>query len=159
VAEDDEGHPYEYAAHIYRPGGPCEPDRVLVASIELVSPGNKDRPAARAALASKCVDLVRKNVCVSLVDLVGTMRHNLYADVLDLMGKADPTFSLTPPAMYAATVRRVPNGVRYRLESWGFRMAVGERLPSLPIYLTETSGLTLDLEASYEDVCRILRLP
>jgi hypothetical protein len=159
VAEVDEGHEYENATHVYRPGGPGEPDRVLVAAIELVSPGNKDRPAARAAFASNCVDLVRQNVCVSLIDLVTTMSFNLYAHVLGLMRKSDPTFSPIPPATYAATIRRAPVGVRYRLESWGFPMAIGERLSSLPISLTETTGFTLDLESSCEDVCRILRLP
>src|SRR5206468_3757494 len=44
--------------------------RVLVAAVELVSPGNKDRPESRRAFVGKCAALLGQNVCVSIVDLV-----------------------------------------------------------------------------------------
>ena len=36
--------------------------------------------------------------------------------------------------------------------------ASGRPLPQLPIWLDIDLGVTLDLEASYEDTCRVLRI-
>jgi hypothetical protein len=37
-------------------------------------------------------------------------------------------------------------------------LAVGQPLPSLPVWLSETQTVTLDLEASNEETCRVLRI-
>lgn len=47
-----------------------ERERRLVAAIEIVSPGNKDRPDSRTLFVAQCAHLLRQDVCVSLVDLV-----------------------------------------------------------------------------------------
>src|SRR6478736_844984 len=60
--------------------------RLLVAAVELVSPGNKDRPESRRAFVTKCAALIGQGVCVSIVDLVTTRRFNLYAEMLDQIG-------------------------------------------------------------------------
>jgi len=132
--------------------------RELVAAIELVSPGNKDRLETRQAFVSKCVALLQEKICVSIVDLVTVMNFNLYSEVLDIFGQTDPAFSPTPPATYAVTCRsrRLANGSRF--ESWAYPMVVGERLPTLPIWLTSDHAILLDLESSYQQTCQVLRL-
>src|SRR5262245_58431825 len=40
----------------------------LVAAVEIVSPGNKDRPEHRAAFVAKCAGLLREQVSVVIVD-------------------------------------------------------------------------------------------
>ncbi|MDX1945382.1 MAG: DUF4058 family protein [Pirellulaceae bacterium] len=132
--------------------------RVLVAAVELVSPGNKDRPQSRREFVTKCAALLEQNVCVSIVDLVTTRHFNLYADLLDLIGVADPKLGSPPPATYAATCRGRKVGSRPRFESWAYPLIVGEPLPTLPLWLTEDFAISLDLEASYEDTCRPLRI-
>src|SRR6266480_6937368 len=42
----------------------------LVAVIELVSPGNKDRPAERRAFAAKCASYLAQGVSLIVVDIV-----------------------------------------------------------------------------------------
>jgi hypothetical protein len=37
-------------------------------------------------------------------------------------------------------------------------MAVGQPLPVLPLWLTDERAIPLDLEATYEQTCRDLRL-
>ncbi len=49
--------------------------------------------------------LLQRDVCVSLVDLVTIRQFNLYADLLELVGKGDPLLGAEPAAIYAATVR------------------------------------------------------
>ncbi len=44
------------------------------------------------------------------------------------------------------------------LDTWSHPLAIGQPLPSLPVWLSETQIVVLDLEASYEETCRVLRI-
>ena len=145
---------YEYEVLIYD----VDRDRTLVAAIEIVSPANKDRPDNRQLFVAKCASLLTKGVCVSLVDLVTIRRFNLYTDLLALIGRSDPAFSPDPPATYAATCRRRKTDRRTKVDLWSYPIAVGQSLPRLPIWLTETHAVSLDLETGYEETCRALRI-
>ena len=79
--------------------------RRLVAAVEIVSPANKDRPEHRRAFVAKCAALLQQGVAVTIVDLVTARRANLYADLLDLLGETDPSFSPDPAPLYAAACR------------------------------------------------------
>jgi len=46
----------------------------------------------------------------------------------------------------------------YVLEAWNHQLAPGEPLPCLPLWLAENLAIPLDLEASYEQTCRDLRI-
>ncbi len=133
-------------------------DERLVAAIELISPANKDRPQSRSQFTVKCAALLRQGVSVALVDVVTERSANLYADLLDLIGQWDKSLGATPPATYAAACRWLPRGVRGFWESWNREMRPGLPLPSLPVWLAEDFVLTLDLEASYQQTCRDLRI-
>ena len=37
-------------------------------------------------------------------------------------------------------------------------MTIGQPLPSLPLWLDVDLGVTVDLEASYEETCRVLHI-
>jgi hypothetical protein len=132
-------------------------ERRLVAAIEIVSPANKDRPESRQLFVAKCFNLLRQDVCLSIVDLVTNRQFNLYAELLTLLSLRDPAFSASPPA-YAVTCRKRNAGVQTKLDTSSFPLAIGQKLPSLPIWLSETQSVTVDLEAAYEDACRVLRI-
>jgi len=134
-----------------------ERDRRLVATVEIVSPANKDRPESRQLFVAKCFNLLRKDVCLSIVDLVTIRQSNLYTELLELLNRCDPAFSVPPP-IYAVTCRKRQVGRQTKLDTSSFPLAVGQPLPSLPIWLSETQTVTLDLEASYEETCRVLRI-
>jgi hypothetical protein len=145
---------YEYEVLIYD----VERDRKLVAAVEIVSPANKDRPESRQLFVAKCATLLQKGVCVSIVDLV-TIRHaSLYANLLALIGCADPNFTSETPSIYAVTCRTRNVNRRTRLETWSHALTIGQTLPALPIWLTESDAVSLDLEGSYEETCRVLRI-
>ncbi|MBX9583221.1 MAG: DUF4058 family protein [Gemmataceae bacterium] len=147
----------EYEVRVYD----AERGRTLVAAIELVSPANKDRPDKRNAFVGKCAALLRSGVAVSIVDLVTTRRFNLYAELMAFVGHpaADP-MSGDPPPLYAASCRWVPRGeTDALLETWSHTLTVGRPLPTLPLWLTPTRYVPLDLERSYEQACRDLWIP
>jgi hypothetical protein len=132
--------------------------RQLVAAVEIVSPANKDRPESRRAFVTKCAALLQQRVCVSIVDLVTTRDFNLYAELLELIDRRDPALPEHPPCNYAVTCRGRKVGRTSRLEGWVYPLAVGQRLPTLPLWLTDDLAVSLELEASYEETCRVLRI-
>jgi Protein of unknown function (DUF4058) len=130
----------------------------LVAAIEIVSPANKDRPDHRNSFVAKVAALVKNNVCVSIVDLVTTMDFNLYSDLLRVLDRVDPQLSNEPSPIYAVTLRTRHGQRRKLVDLWYQPLVVGQSLPTLPIWLNERLPISLDLEASYEECCRTLRI-
>jgi len=47
---------------------------------------------------------------------------------------------------------------RRTLRIWPFQLAVGQSLPTLPLWLETDFAVPLELEASYEHTCRVLRI-
>lgn len=144
IPDDD-----EYEVRIYD----AERERTLVAVIELVSPANKDRREKRNAFVGKCAALLRAGVAVSIVDVVTERQANLYAELLDFLGLSDPRMGSEPPATYAASCRWRAGDRRMTLETWSHVLTVGQPLPTLPLWLSPTRVIPLDLEASYEKTC------
>jgi hypothetical protein len=132
--------------------------RRLVAAVELVSPANKDRPESRRALVTKCAALLREGVAIALVDLVTIRRYNLYAELLEWIGQHDPALGEEPPPTYAVSLRFQKPAHRTRLQTWPYPLVVGQPLPTPPLWLSADRSVPLDLEASYEDTCRLLRI-
>ena len=132
--------------------------RRLVAAVEFVSPSNKDRPEHRRAFVSKCAALLQNSVCVTIVDPVTVRHFNLYADLLETMNGSDPTLGTDPPHLYGVTCRGRKGRRRGLLDTWYHPLTIGQPLPELPLWLTEDLSVTLDLEGSYEDTCRVLRI-
>jgi hypothetical protein len=151
-ADPSEQYAYEVLVYDQQRG------RVLVAAVEIVSPANKDRPESRRALVTKCAALVQQGVCVSIVDLVTTRQFNLYVDLLESIGQSDPDFAVDTAATYAVTCRGRKVGDQPRFESWAYPLVVGQALPTLPLWLRDDVAVSLDLESSYAETCRVLRI-
>jgi hypothetical protein len=151
----DQPDPEEYEVRVYD----TRHQRRLVAAVELVSPANKDRPEHRRVFVAKCAALLRQRVALALVDVVTTRQFNLYGELLELLGQTDPALAPEPPPVYAAACRRRNTPEGSRLETWAHALAVGQPLPTLPLWLADDLAVPLELEASYEETCRILRMP
>lgn len=145
----------EYEVRVYD----ARHGRRLVAAIELISPADKDRPVSRRAFVAKVAALLQRNVCVSLVDVVTIRQFNLYAELLELIGHSDPLLGTEPPALYAVTIRKRERlRKRSLLHSWFYPLTLSQPLPALPVWLDVDLALALDLETSYEETCRVLRI-
>jgi hypothetical protein len=145
----------EYEVRVYD----TKRHRRLVAAVELVSPANKDRPEARRAFVAKCAALLLQRVSVAIVDLVTTRHFNLYSDLLELIGQTDPSLAPEPPPHYAAACRWRPQNGASLFDAWNSTLALGQPLPTLPLWLADNFAVPLELEATYEETCRILRVP
>jgi uncharacterized protein DUF4058 len=144
---------YEVLIHDMKRG------RRLVAAIEIVSPANKDRPEHRRLFVAKCAALLQRGVSVAIVDLVTTRNFNLYGELLAFIGLDDPALGPKPPSVYAAACRCARRDDGSVLEAWAYPLELGRPLPTLPIWLADNFNVPLELEACYEETCRVLRIP
>jgi hypothetical protein len=131
----------------------------LVAAVEIVSPANKDRPEHRRAFAAKCAGLLRERVSVVIVDVATTRTPNLYGELLDLLGRSDPGLNPEPPLLYATACRLTKRENEWVLETWSHPLALGQPLPTMPLWLADNLAVPLELEESYEQSCGILNIP
>jgi hypothetical protein len=130
----------------------------LVAAIELISPGNKDRPETRQAFATKCVSYLTRGIGLIVVDIVTNRLANLHNDVMALFGRGEP-FLMTPAvATYAVAYRpsRQPSGDQ--IELWPTPLTLGQPLPVLPLALRNAGVVPVDLETTYTEACQRSRL-
>jgi Protein of unknown function (DUF4058) len=150
----DLGEPTEYEVRVYD----TRRGRRLVAAVEIVSPANKDRPEHRRAFVAKCAALLQERVCVAIVDLVTTRSFNLYADLMEFIDRVDPALGESPSGLYAVSCRASREKKARTLEIWPHSLALGQPLPTLPLWIAPDRAVPLELEASYEETCRVLRI-
>ena len=132
-------------------------DPRLAAAIELLSPRNKDRPQARQAFAIKCVGYLQRGSSVVVVDTVTTRRADLSAAILTLLA-VDPGATI-PAGLTAVSYRTVGREEpTQNLSVWPESLALGESLPTVPLWIADVFSVPLDLEASYRATCADLRI-
>ena len=134
-------------------GGP-----LLVGAVELVSPGNKDRPEARRAFAAKCASYLQEGIGLAVVDIVTSRRFNLHDELIDLLGHGERFQMLTESPVYATAYRPFRRSTEEAVDLWMWRLGVGEPLPTLPLALRGGPCLPIELEDTYAEVCRRSRL-
>jgi hypothetical protein len=144
----------EYAVRVYDRKRQCR----LVASVEIVSPSNKDRDDHCQAFVTKCAALLQNRVSVIIVDLVTTRHVNLYSQLLDLLRHSDPAPGTAPEDLYAVACRATRQDNAWCLETWLHALPLGEPLPTLPLWLADDLAVPLELESSYELTCQALRI-
>lgn len=144
----------EYEVRVYD----SKRGRRLVAAIEIVSPSNKDRPDHRRAFVAKCAALLQNHVSLVIIDLVTTRGFNLYADLLDLVGRSDPALGADPTPIYAVACHATKPKESWQLDTWLHQLQLGQPLPTLPLWLADDISIPLVLEESYEETCKVLHL-
>jgi hypothetical protein len=145
-----------YEIRVYQDLGGAE----LRGAIELVSPANKDRAGSRRTFAAKCAGYLRHGIGVVIVDVVTERSANLHAELFDVLEVAGrKTVWASKTGLYAISYRAVTLRKRPRVEAWPEPLALGEKLPTMPLWLSLDLCVPLRLEESYLATCRSLRIP
>src|SRR5262245_26308207 len=110
-----------------------EGGRTLVAAIELVSPGNKDRESKRRLFAAKCATYLSRGIGLIVVDIVTSRQGNLHNELLDLMGLAVTLRMRPEQSLYAVAYRPLKVADGERIECWPVDLVVGQTMPTLPL--------------------------
>jgi hypothetical protein len=130
----------------------------VAAAIELVSPRNKDRPAARRAFAGKCAGLLMEGVGVVIVDVVTARAFNLHDELMHLMEGAEPALFPPDTPIYASAYKPIRNGADHNLDIWKSPLEIGNPLPTVPLGLRGGPFVRLDLEESYAEARKASKL-
>ncbi|HWE40103.1 MAG TPA: hypothetical protein VG406_26360 [Isosphaeraceae bacterium] len=134
-------------------------DPRLAAAVELLSPRNKDRPAARQAFAVKCVGYLQQGCGVVLLDTVTTRRADLNRTILALLGVDPGAAALPLSSLSAVSYRAVGREEEpQQLQLWPASLTLAQPLPTLPLWIAPDFSVPLDLEASYQMTCADLRI-
>jgi hypothetical protein len=121
-------------------------DRAVVAVIELVSPGNKDRPHSVNRFVEKVRDFLRKGVHVLFVDPFPPGEH----DPLGLDAAVWSVWTDTPderPADKPLTAASYDAGNPFA--AYVEPLSVGDPLPEMPLFLQPDIYIPCPLEESY----------
>lgn len=141
-------YPDSFAVQVYRSeGGPT-----LVAAVELVSPGNKDRQRQRNAFAVKCASYLFQGVGLVVVDIVTSRRFNLHNDIVRILEQPD-SFAMSGH-LYATAYQPRQRDGEPEIAQWLHELRLEDALPTVPLALAGVVVVPVDLEASYADVCR-----
>jgi hypothetical protein len=130
----------------------------VVAAVEIVSERNKDRLDSQRVFAGKCAALLQRGIFVCIVDVVTSRHANLYRQMLDMIEVSDPALFPEEPTLYAVASRWRGGGKSWRLQTWLHPLAIGQPLPTLPLWLDIDCAVPLSLETTYEETCAALRI-
>jgi uncharacterized protein DUF4058 len=141
---------------VYREDG----GRRLVGAIELVSPGNKDRPEERRGFAAKLQTYLQSGVSVVLADVVTRPVGNLHNEWTEMF-QGPQAARLPEPAeggAYATAYRPYEDEDGPKVHVWLRHLAAGQQLPTLPLFLAPDLAVPVELEATYVDACADIRI-
>jgi hypothetical protein len=131
----------------------------LAAAIELISPVNKDRVEHRREFALKCASYLGQGIGLIIVDIVTGQGGNLHNEVIGVLEKAKKLQLPGGVSLYAVAYRPLRREGREEIEFWPFPLALGAKLPMLPLALHAELVLPVDFEAAYSDACHRRKLP
>ena len=118
---------------------------VLAGAIELVSPNNKDRPDAREAIVQKCATFLHEAIGLVVIDIVTDRHANLHNELMSRLGGTGDS----PRGLYACAYRPTSRDDHPVLDVWHHRLAVGEALPTVPMFLKNGPCVPVDLQRTY----------
>jgi hypothetical protein len=125
----------------------------VVAVIEIVSPGNKDRRRSLRTFVDKAIDLLRQKVNLVIVDPFPPGRHDpngIHGAIYHEL--TDESFELPsgkPLTLVSYQVDPVPT-------AYVEPIAVGDALPDMPLFLEGSRGVDLPLEETYQATWNVL---
>jgi hypothetical protein len=121
---------------------------ILVAVVELVSPGNKDRQTRRG-FAAKCAAYLQRGLGVVIADVVTSRHANLHQELVNLLNQPEAAGMPAETSLYAVAYRPARRQERNQIDVWAVPLAVGAALPVLPLALRGAGCVPLDLEVTY----------
>jgi len=121
----------------------------LIALVEMVSPGNKDRAAHVEEFATKAASALHFGVHLLVVDLFPPGLHDpqgIHGVILEHLDECDVPYDL--PAREPLTLAGYAAGPQ--VEAYVEHIAVGHALPEMPLFLQSDRYINVPLESTYE---------
>jgi hypothetical protein len=77
---------------------------------------------------------------------------------MELLGAGEAATAAITTDLYAVAYRVHRVGKRTELEAWPNALEVGQPLPTVPLWLTESFCAPLELDPAYQTACRYLAI-
>ncbi|MBI2807040.1 MAG: hypothetical protein HYX68_18820 [Planctomycetes bacterium] len=109
----------------------------------------------RHAFITKCAAYLQAGVSVMIVDVVTERSGNLHAELIEELA---PTVTIDlneDDALYAVAYRSQP---AHQVAVWPERLAIGQPLSTLPLWLSDIVAVPVDLDGCYLAACKALRI-
>jgi len=123
----------------------------LVAAIEIVSPGNKDRSEMVQAFVEKALLLLQDGVHLMVVDVISLPKHSMRRPILKRLGLDEEATESN--GLWASSYCALPGGEpqpHLMVREWAEPIEVGGPLPTLPLFLrADQLWVMVDLESTY----------
>jgi hypothetical protein len=106
----------------------------------------------------KCASYLYQGISLVLIDIVTGRQANLHNEVVQVM-KNEARFLLPSTLnLYAVAYRPVHRRQEAVIDLWPAPLSLGQALPTQPLFLDDQLCLPVDLEATYMEACRRLKL-
>ena len=125
----------------------------LVAAVEIISPGNKDRPERRDQNAARYLGYIRERVHLLLIDVHARPLQFSFAQRIDDELHIEQAVPSTPQATSYRVGPGAPLGGRF-LSVWSRPFTIGASIPAIPIAISASDQITIDLESTYTEAAR-----
>jgi hypothetical protein len=123
----------------------------LVAIIEIVSPGNKDRAEAVQAFVEKVLFLLQDGVHVMVIDVISLPGESMRQPILERLGLEHSVQDV--PGLWCASYCALPEDdpqPHLTVREWAEAVAVARPLPQLPLFLRlDQQWVMVDLQTTY----------
>jgi len=130
----------------------------LVGAIEMISPGNKDRPETRRAFVAKCASYLQQGIGLVVIDVVTERQANLHNELIQYL-QQPAEFALPPSALlYTTSYRPRRSAGGDQIQLWLEPLTLGQPLPTMPLTLLGVGAVPVDLEGTYQRSCEDSRL-
>ena len=131
-------------------------DGRLIAALEIVSPRNKDRPAARERYRSRYLGYLHRGVHLLLIDVLPLPTGFSFGDAVEEEIALPVNVGLPPFAVSWRVGEPLPEGTV--IAEWRRKFEIGSMLPTIPLALSTTAEVLVDLEITYAAAARRLYL-
>ena len=116
----------------------------------------------RRAFVVKCGSYLQKGISVVVVDTVTTYSADLHDELCDLIDGGDTLRWSSPTGLSVVVYRaiRVTGGAAkaLALNVSAYQLGVGFELPTVPLWLGRDLCVPLELELTYAQACKSLRI-
>lgn len=120
----------------------------VVAVVELISPGNKDRPAFRRKFGRHYENYLRNGVNLLLIDVHRRPAAFSFPHYLaTALGVTAPALSAPAAVSYGLSFPLPTNG--RMLDIWQRPLVVGQPLPAMTLMLSNNDYVSVNLDATY----------
>lgn len=132
-----------------------------VGVIEIVSPRNKDRQKARDKFVAKCSNLLSEGISLIIIDLLSVPSFNLHNQLLLALEATEGYLKEDDKPLYCTAYRQTSIFEEEEIpavDCWTHTLKVSDTLPELPLFIAPELAVPVDLEKTYMETCRRLRI-